>query len=460
MKCIKRISKVCLGVLLALTLSISGLVQGADSRVEAAVLNSSYAAIRPYMKYGNYGSNGYESSDYWSCAGWVSRVLYTAGLGGKLGGYIPNFGDYAVASASGLEKFMRSDNHFTCVAYYNDDYGPNAANKLLSQIESGNIKAGDIIIYYGYGARIDNSGTREHASIILPDKFNGRTSNNNHYGEDRWGRQYIGHPTVAHSHNYQYGVEFYTPIDGHLYVDDATGYAVYRIKEGNILEGVEKPKLSNATKNTGEVKKATYNGVKAWRYVKNGKVDPSYTGFAPNQYGIWYLNNGRVDFSANGVFKGYVDGELAWWYVEGGKVTFKDTVAKNQYGWWYVNDGKVDFSFTGFEYNKYGLWYINSGKVNFGANGVYKGYVDGELAWWYVKNGEVTYTDTVAKNQYGWWAVTDGKVDFSVNGFAQNQYGWFVIEGGKVNFGVNGYRYGYVNGKYGIYKVKNGQVIK
>ena len=37
-----------------------------------------------------------------------------------------------------------------------------------------------------------------------------------------------------------------------------------------------------------------------WYYVKDGKVDLTYTGFASNSEGEWYTKDGKVDFSYNG----------------------------------------------------------------------------------------------------------------------------------------------------------------
>jgi len=39
------------------------------------------------------------------------------------------------------------------------------------------------------------------------------------------------------------------------------------------------------------------------------------------------------------------DGE--WYYYENGVPVVKTTVAPNEYGWWFVRDGKVDFTYTG-----------------------------------------------------------------------------------------------------------------
>ena len=384
-------------MILAVTMTMTGFVNGNTDKVEAASTVDAYGSLKNYMKYGSYGSGGYLASNYWSCAGWVSRVLYTAGLAGEFNGYVPDFSGYASASASGLEQFLIDDSHFNRVAYFNDGYGGDAASRLLSEIESGQVKAGDIIIYYGYGANLSNSYGREHAAIILEEKYSGKTSNNTGYGEYRWGSQYNGHPTIAHSLNYSYGVEFYTPIDGHFYVGDATGYAVYRINEGCLTGAAVKSESEDALKviykptTAGRVRKVTYKGVTAWYYKVNGKVNPKFTGFAFNKNGWWYCRNGKVDYTANGVIKGTIAGNTAWWYVKNGRVRFINTVAKNQFGWWCIRKGKVDFSYNGFAKNEYGYWLIVNGKVDFSANGYYYGFVDYDYGYYKVSGGKVIY---------------------------------------------------------------------
>ena len=69
-------------------------------------------------------------------------------------------------------------------------------------------------------------------------------------------------------------------------------------------------------------------------------VDFSYNGFAKNKNGIWYIRNGKVDTSANGII--YDSHSSNWYYTRNGKVDLSaNTVAKNQYGWWKISNGNV-----------------------------------------------------------------------------------------------------------------------
>lgn len=142
----------------------------------------------------------------------------------------------------------------------------------------------------------------------------------------------------------------------------------------------------------------------------------------------WYLyDNGKIDYSAQGIYKN----QHGWWKTTNGKVTFKETgIFKNEYGWWRVVDSKVDFKANGIYKNKYGWWKTTNGKVTFKECGLFK-------------------------NEYGWWRVVNSKVDFDFTGVQSNNRGTWYLEKGKVNFKKNGTVK--VDGE--TYKVKNGKVI-
>ena len=212
----------------------------------------------------------------------------------------------------------------------------------------------------------------------------------------------------------------------------------------------------------------SYTGIQwneyGWWYVKDGKVDFSYNGFASNAYGWWYLEKGTITFQKNDILKGSANldpelaGEETWWFIVGSRVTRAETVAHNAYGWWYVNDGRVDFTYNGIGSNDYGSWYIRNGQVIFDYNGFVKcengwwliqnGKVDNEkekvvyghanilpeadaeTAWWLVRDGKVTDATTVAENEYGYWYVKNGKVDFTFSNYVFiNNCIWLVTNG-------------------------------
>ncbi len=198
-----------------------------------------------------------------------------------------------------------------------------------------------------------------------------------------------------------------------------------------------------------------------WGYYKNGKVDTSYTGFASNSSGKWYVKSGYVKFDQNTVAKdstGAIGSKNTWYYVVGSKVQTSYTgVAnyKNSSGWWYINKGKVDFSANTVAKNNNGWWYVTGGKVQFGFTGLanYKN----NSGWWYIKAGKVDFNHNgVDKNKNGWFYVTGGKVNFGYTGVAnyKNASGWWYIKAGRVDFSYNGY----AKNKNGTWRVVNGKV--
>lgn len=72
---------------------------------------------------------------------------------------------------------------------------------------------------------------------------------------------------------------------------------------------------------TGVVKK---DGTDEWYYVKDGKVDFTYTGYADNMYGTWYIKDGKVDSDYSGEKVTEENGKEVSVKVKDGKVTEKD----------------------------------------------------------------------------------------------------------------------------------------
>ncbi len=198
-----------------------------------------------------------------------------------------------------------------------------------------------------------------------------------------------------------------------------------------------------------------------WAYYVDGVIQDGYYGFRENEYGIWYIEDGYVTFETNGVIQdteGTIGTKGDWYYVKGSEVLTDYTgVAnyKNDYGWWYIKNGKVDFTANTVASNKYGWWYVVGGKVQFDYTGVAN--YSNSSGWWYIKNGKVDFTaNTVAKNNHGWWYVVGGKVQFNYTGVANysNSSGWWYIKNGKVDFTYTGK----ASNKYGTWNVVNGKV--
>ena len=71
-----------------------------------------------------------------------------------------------------------------------------------------------------------------------------------------------------------------------------------------------------------------------------------FTGLQEREDGIYYVKEGEVDTTYNGL---YNDAIYGWRYVKAGKVDTEYTGLYNDSvcGWWYIKDGAVDFDYTG-----------------------------------------------------------------------------------------------------------------
>ena len=94
-------------------------------------------------------------------------------------------------------------------------------------------------------------------------------------------------------------------------------------------------------KPTRVVKKGTDG---KWGYYTNDKLNTSYTGLAGNLYGLWYIKDGLVDFTHNGLTQSGKD----WYMVTNGKVDLSfNGLAPNENGNWFVQNGLVQFNYIG-----------------------------------------------------------------------------------------------------------------
>lgn len=61
-----------------------------------------------------------------------------------------------------------------------------------------------------------------------------------------------------------------------------------------------------------------------------------------------------------------------WYLYKNGEVDKETRLALNKHGWWYVKDGKIDFSYNGLAKNENGTWYVSKGKIDFTYSADYK----------------------------------------------------------------------------------------
>lgn len=97
-----------------------------------------------------------------------------------------------------------------------------------------------------------------------------------------------------------------------------------------------------------------HNGV--WYYVENGCLNWSYNGIADGIYGgQFYVLNGVYNTGFTGLYL-YND---VWYYLQNGTVAsdFTGLVQHVDGNWYYVKNGKIDWSVTALVPHTDGNWY-------------------------------------------------------------------------------------------------------
>lgn len=176
-----------------------------------------------------YGNGGYDATSNWSCAGWTSRVIrYGLGetevsnvntliVGGLQDDFLEvsdrferiyNMAGNATAN-SGCTSYDTIDGAKGATIGGGNNEAANAENTFIALVNSGDIKAGDIIIFYG-------SGNRTHAAIM----------------GDTWTGSI---PNICNALNETRGSVDNAPINW-LFTQSggyksASGFAIYRYKE-------------------------------------------------------------------------------------------------------------------------------------------------------------------------------------------------------------------------------------
>ncbi len=149
-----------------------------------------------------------------------------------------------------------------------------------------------------------------------------------------------------------------------------------------------------------------YNG--GWYAVTKGVVTFKQNGLISYNNKYYYVKNSKVDWSYTGLVN---QSDKNWYYVVKGAVNYDYTGLVNHYGgWYYIENGKLNWNYCSLtKYN--GGWYgVINGKVNWNYTGLleYKG------KGYYVKNGKVDWSYTGKATLYG-----SGNKEYSVkNGVA------------------------------------------
>lgn len=210
-----------------------------------------------------------------------------------------------------------------------------------------------------------------------------------------------------------------------------------------------------------ELTKATIDGVTSWYKFTDGKFDTTFTGFAENINGWWYVKDGALDKAKNGIVKGTINGAEKNYYVKNGNAKLTLTgFAKVGSDWRYIEKGiavQKTGTINGTVNGTKGWYYVKSGKVDL----TYRGFAKVGSSWMYfikgmmdkTKNGTVSATIQGVK---AWYLVTNGKLDNRNSAIAKVGSSYMLFSKGKLAKNFSGKVL--YNSK--IYTIKSGKVIK
>ena len=183
-----------------------------------------------------YGTGGYNAENNWSCAGWTSRVIYsalkqneltnpninTASVGGLQDGFLEVNGRFEriynmagnTTANTGCTSYDTLEGAKDATIGGGINAAANAEKTFIALVNSGDIKAGDIIIFYG---EHKGEGQRKHAAI-MGDTWTGSV------------------PNICNALNEDVGSTDKTPVTWMFTKSgapekSASGFAIYRYKE-------------------------------------------------------------------------------------------------------------------------------------------------------------------------------------------------------------------------------------
>ena len=198
-----------------------------------------------------------------ACNGWVLSVINRSGLTPEI--------TVDGTTVRELNDALAKSECFDLVATREggqSDY-QEATNQMIEDVNAGNIRAGDIVIYTKNMNNYEGTSGPHwlHAAIVMKESYAGYVENYQNYWLHRWRETYRGFPTIAHALAPDFGVEYYSPrtSPSSTEADDSgsTGYYVYRINMEKAAEAKEKATATETETETETEARETISTEKA-----------------------------------------------------------------------------------------------------------------------------------------------------------------------------------------------------
>lgn len=160
--------------------------------------------------------------------------------------------------------------------------------------------------------------------------------------------------------------------------------------------------------------------------------DPSFSGFASYDGGLFFVANGFVVTEANGPVQDPADPDN-WYYCANGQVQLQYTgMAEYDGEWFYIGNGKLNTNLAAFVRYDTGLFVIAAGRLVREANGLIQD-PNKPSDWYYCAAGQVQNQYTgLAQYDGAWFYVSKGKLDNTYVGNVTYDGATFHVDKGVI----------------------------
>lgn len=170
-------------------------------------------------------------------------------------------------------------------------------------------------------------------------------------------------------------------------------------------------------------------------YCKDGEVDTEMNGYVDWNDSKFFLTNGKVDTTVNGVKLDDNGDSLVWYFCANGQVqTQHEGLAEYDDEWFYIENGKVATEMNKFvEYNG-GLFAVAAGRIVSEYSGLMQDPEDPATGdWYFFANGQAqTQYTGLAMYDNAWFYVVNGKLAVDYTGNVDYDGSIFYVENGMV----------------------------
>ena len=172
-----------------------------------------------------------------------------------------------------------------------------------------------------------------------------------------------------------------------------------------------------------------------WVYVENNKQNTDFEGYVDFNGGKFYVKDGVLDTTANGVKADWTQEPVVFYFCANGQVQTQHVgLAEYDGEWFYITDGKVQTEMNKFVEYDGGLFAVAAGRIVKEYSGLMQDPTNAQTgAWYFFSNGQAQ-TQYTGLTQYDghWFYVQNGKFDPAYTGSVVYDGATFNVVNGEV----------------------------